>query len=44
MKQNYSFRLDKELIEKLDRLAEQNHRTRSNMIEILIIEATENDA
>ena len=41
MKKNYSFRLDKELIEKLDRIANRDHRTRSNAIEVLIIEATE---
>lgn len=40
MKKSYNFRLDVELIKKLDELAEKHNRNRTNMIETLIIEAS----
>lgn len=40
MKKPHNFRLDTELIKKLDELAEKHHRSRTNMIEKLIIEAS----
>ena len=39
MKKLISIRLDSELLKKIDRLAEESVRTRSNMIEILISKA-----
>ncbi len=40
MKKPYNFRFDIELIKKLDELAEKHNRSRTNMIERLIIEAS----
>ncbi len=37
MKNNYSFRLDKDVIDNVDLLAVRENRTRSNMVEELLI-------
>lgn len=39
MKKTYSFRFDDILIRKVDELAEKHNRSRTNMIETLVIEA-----
>lgn len=43
MKQSISITIDDKLIEELDRLAEKERRSRSNMIEILIEKQMEED-
>ena len=39
MKVQTGFRLEDELIKKVDELKESEHRTRSNMVEVLLYEA-----
>lgn len=35
-KQNYTFRFDPDIIEKIDKIARKKHRSRTNLIEVIL--------